>query len=95
MRNILLLPRRLLVRLISLYQMTLSPDHGPLKDLYAYGYCRHTPTCSQYAKQIVEQRGVIVGGSKTVWRLLHCTPFHSPSEAKILEITKSDETFKK
>ena len=65
MRNIFehirLLPRKLIAWLIVGYQHTLSPDHGPLKALNPYGYCRHSPTCSEYAKKMIMERGVLVG----------------------------------
>lgn len=67
-------PRRVLVLLIELYQRTLSPDHGPLKDLHPYGYCRHSPTCSQYAKEVIAKRGAVLGATLATWRVLSCNP---------------------
>ena len=77
------LPRTLLIGLIDLYQATLSPDHGPLRHLHPYGFCRHEPTCSQYAKQVLRERGVIRGLVLTIRRLLTCTPWKKPSEERI------------
>ncbi|MBT5237379.1 membrane protein insertion efficiency factor YidD [Candidatus Peregrinibacteria bacterium] len=82
-RNIWHLPRKAISELISLYQHTLSPDHGPLKGLYPYGYCRHEPTCSVYCKEVVEKRGVVLGIPLSLWRILSCNPFAKPSEKKL------------
>jgi uncharacterized protein len=37
--------------------------------------CRFTPTCSQYAIEAVQKRGVMRGLFLGVWRLLRCHPF--------------------
>jgi len=37
--------------------------------------CRFLPTCSEYAIEAVERRGVVVGVAKATWRLLRCHPF--------------------
>lgn len=36
--------------------------------------CRYLPTCSEYAIEAVETRGVLVGSAKALWRLLRCNP---------------------
>lgn len=36
--------------------------------------CRYLPTCSEYCVEAIEKRGVLVGLSKTAWRLLRCNP---------------------
>lgn len=86
LNHILALPRNLIVRLITLYQQTLSPDHGPLRHLSPYGYCRHTPTCSAYAKEVIAKRGVLIGVLLSVKRILSCNPWTKPSEQKIKEL---------
>lgn len=70
------IPRNFLVFIISVYQKTLSPDHGPLKKLYPFGYCRFSPTCSDYGKEVIKKRGVVVGGAKTLYRIARCNPFN-------------------
>ncbi|MFH1767158.1 MAG: membrane protein insertion efficiency factor YidD [Patescibacteria group bacterium] len=67
-RNIAIFP-------IFLYQKTLSFDHGPLKILYPYGYCRFHPTCSEYAKQSIIKKGIILGSILGIWRVLRCNPW--------------------
>lgn len=78
--------RKLLIFLIGLYQQTLSPDHGPLKDLYPYGYCRHEPTCSEYSKQVIASRGALIGSLLTIKRVLSCNPFAKPSDEKLRKL---------
>lgn len=68
--------KRGLINLIKFYQKTLSLDHGPLKGLRPYGFCRFYPTCSDYAIQAIEKYGIIRGGFKAVWRVLRCNPFN-------------------
>jgi uncharacterized protein len=36
--------------------------------------CRFLPTCSEYAIEAVQQRGVVVGGTLAAWRILRCNP---------------------
>ncbi|MDP4000986.1 MAG: membrane protein insertion efficiency factor YidD [bacterium] len=62
------------IGLIVLYQKTFSPDHGPLKKNYPYGYCKFYPTCSMYAKKVLDSQG-IVGIPKIFYRILRCNPF--------------------
>ena len=70
-------PRYIAIKLLKLYQKTLSLDHGIFKFLYPRGFCRFQPTCSDYAIQAVEKYGFVKGGIKAVWRVLRCNPFNS------------------
>jgi len=69
-------PRLFVVRLINIYQKTLSFDHGPIKHLYPDGFCRFTPSCSEYGKGVILKYGVVVGGFKAVWRIMRCNPWN-------------------
>lgn len=60
---------------IRAYQKTLSPDHGPLKRLFPYGYCRFHPTCSDYGAEAYRQHGFFRGTALTAWRVCRCNPF--------------------
>jgi hypothetical protein len=62
-----------LVILLKFYQKTLSFDHGFLKFLFPYGYCKYYPSCSQYAVLSLEKYGVR-GISKSIKRVFSCTP---------------------
>lgn len=61
--------------LIRLYQKTISFDHGLLRIFYPNGYCKFYPTCSEYAAQAIEKRGVLKGSYLAMRRVLRCHPF--------------------
>ena len=84
-RNIWHLPRNTIVLLMRGYQQTLSPDHGPLRHLYGFGYCRHSPTCSQFAINAVLEHGASWGSILAIRRVLTCHPWRTPDQKKILE----------
>jgi len=63
------------LKLIKIYQKTLSFDHGPLKVLFPDGFCRFYPTCSDYGYQAIAKYGLIKGGLMTGGRILRCNPF--------------------
>jgi hypothetical protein len=68
-------PRFVILKLIRIYQKTLSFDHGIFKEMFPGGYCRFHPTCSEYTYQSIEKHGLIKGGLKGAWRILRCNPF--------------------
>lgn len=63
------------LKIIKLYQKTLSFDHGLMKVFFPQGYCKYHPTCSEYAYKSVEKYGIFKGGIKAFWRVLRCNPF--------------------
>ena len=63
-----LLPRRLGILCIRGYQWTLSPLIG--------NQCRFHPTCSQYAIEALEARGLLRGSLLAIRRIGRCHPFH-------------------
>jgi len=65
---------KLVLKLIKIYQKTLSPDTGWFSYKHPYGYCRYYPTCSNYTYQAIEKYGLIKGGLKSIGRLLRCNP---------------------
>jgi len=67
--------RFLVLKLIRGYQKTLSLDHGFLKERYPYGWCRFSPTCSEYAYQAINKYGLVNGVLLALKRLLRCHPF--------------------
>lgn len=67
--------RFLVLKLIRLYQRTLSPDHGFLSHRHPYGFCRFQPTCSEYTYSAVEKYGILKGGTLGFWRILRCNPW--------------------
>ncbi|MBP7057067.1 membrane protein insertion efficiency factor YidD [Candidatus Gracilibacteria bacterium] len=65
------------LRLIDLYQKTLSPDHSRLGHYwYPQGFCRFHPSCSEYTKQALLRYGLLRGLFRGAWRVLRCNPWH-------------------
>jgi len=69
------LPRNILVLIVRVYQKTLSPDHGWPRVLYPGGYCKYSPSCSEYARLSLIKDGAIKGVIKAVWRFIRCNPW--------------------
>ncbi len=59
---------RFLVAVLRGYQTYVSPALPPS--------CRFYPTCSAYAMEALQLRGVMVGSWLTLVRLLRCAPWH-------------------
>ncbi|MBM3253679.1 MAG: membrane protein insertion efficiency factor YidD [Candidatus Omnitrophica bacterium] len=59
--------KRVIIFLITLYRNLCSNNM-----LY---YCRFYPTCSQYAIESIEEKGIIKGLFFLVFRILRCNPF--------------------
>lgn len=55
-----------LLLLIALYQLFISPLLGPR--------CRFYPSCSCYAKQALQERGLMMGCWLSLCRLCRCHP---------------------
>ena len=68
----------ILIKIIELYQSTVSPDHGLFKDRYPFGYCRFYPSCSEYTKQSIQKNGSLKGIVDGGVRLLKCNPYVKP-----------------
>lgn len=61
-----LLPRRIVVGMITIYQKLVSPRMGV--------NCRYRPTCSAYTAEAVTRFGVVRGGLLGLRRLGRCHP---------------------
>ncbi len=59
---------KLFVGIIRLYQIGISPLLGPS--------CRFTPTCSQYAIEVIRKNGPLKGTFRALVRILKCHPWH-------------------
>lgn len=68
--------KKIVIFLITVYQKTLSFDHSPLKMFYPHGFCRFTPTCSEYGKEAIEKYGVAKGSAMAAWRVARCNPWN-------------------
>jgi putative membrane protein insertion efficiency factor len=80
------LPARASVFFVRAYQKTVSPDHALLRHLFPYGYCRHEPTCSEYAIQRLQSDIYPVALVKITKRILSCNPWTKLSEEKMKKI---------
>ncbi len=60
-------PRRWMTWPIRFYQRWISR--------FTPAMCRFHPTCSEYAAQASERRGLWRGGLLALWRILRCQPF--------------------
>ena len=58
--------KRFLLKLIHIYQSIPGRHHE---------LCRYTPTCSNYAKEAIEEYGSLRGSIMTIKRILRCNPF--------------------
>ena len=59
--------KKVLIMLIKFYRRRISPMKKPC--------CRFYPTCSAYAIEAIEKKGVIRGSVMAIWRILRCNPF--------------------
>ena len=59
--------KSLILSSLRFYKARISPQLPPA--------CRYTPTCSEYAIEAIERRGVLVGGFLAAKRVLSCNPF--------------------
>jgi putative membrane protein insertion efficiency factor len=59
--------QKILVFFIRLYQILISPLIG--------GQCRFYPSCSNYAIEAIEKKGIIKGFFLSLWRILRCGPW--------------------
>ena len=59
--------KKIFINLIKLYQFTISPLLGT--------NCRFVPSCSNYAIQSIEEKGVVKGVYFSLRRVLKCHPF--------------------
>ena len=57
---------RLFLSLIRIYKMMISP--------YMPGQCRFDPTCSAFAFEAIEIRGVVTGSWLAAKRVIRCHP---------------------
>ena len=58
--------KKLLLKLIYIYQITPFSSHSK---------CKYYPTCSNYAKEAIEEYGCIKGLFLSLKRIIKCNPF--------------------
>jgi len=64
LKKILIFPFVLLIRF---YKVAISP--------YTPSTCRYHPTCSSYALEALQKRGLFVGGWLAIKRIFSCHPW--------------------
>ncbi len=64
--------KKIVIKLISFYQIYLSFDRGVLAIFAPGGACKQSPTCSEYTKQMVEKYGILIGVYKGIRRVISC-----------------------
>ncbi|HEX7042513.1 MAG TPA: membrane protein insertion efficiency factor YidD [Patescibacteria group bacterium] len=68
--------------LLKIYKIFISPIlHQALGVKHA---CRYLPTCSEFAIIHVKKDGIVIGGFKSLLRVLYCQPF-APSLPRFLK----------
>jgi len=70
-----LLPKKIILLIIRLYQIIFSPDQGFLK-IFGFSVCRFYPTCSQYSFGAIERFGFFKGCLLGLKRIARCHPFN-------------------
>ncbi|OGY90012.1 MAG: membrane protein insertion efficiency factor YidD [Candidatus Komeilibacteria bacterium RIFCSPLOWO2_01_FULL_45_10] len=71
------------LKVIRLYQRTLSLDSGWFSYRHPHGYCRFYPRCSEYCYQAIAKHGILKGSALGLRRILKCHPFNKGGEDKI------------
>lgn len=61
--------------LIRIYQAYLSPDHSKLIKHFPNGYCKFSPTCSEFTYEAIERYGLILGSLMGMARIIRCNPW--------------------
>ncbi|MCI0401284.1 MAG: membrane protein insertion efficiency factor YidD [Gammaproteobacteria bacterium] len=79
--------QKFLINSVRLYCYFISPLLG--------AHCRFYPTCSSYAREAIEQHGVVIGLGLALWRLCSCHPFHpggyDPVPSKVIKRGNGDD----
>lgn len=65
---------KLSIKIIEIYQKTVSPNHSFIGQFFPKMGCKYYPSCSEYTKQAIKQYGVVKGGGLGVARILKCNP---------------------
>jgi putative membrane protein insertion efficiency factor len=66
LETLIRLLKHLIISFIKLYKYFISPLLLPS--------CRFQPTCSEYAVQVIEKHGLLIGVFYSLKRLLRCNP---------------------
>jgi putative membrane protein insertion efficiency factor len=67
--------KKIIISIIGFYQMILS--NLILQLTGTSNACRFSPTCSEYAKLSISEKGLFKGSYLSIVRLLKCQPFYN------------------
>ena len=73
------LVNKIAIKLIRLYQITLSPFVGM--------QCKFEPSCSRYACDCFAHHGFFKGFGLMVWRILRCNPWSQGGHDPVIKQT--------
>jgi len=80
--------QHILIFLVRAYRLLISPAQAFL--FGGHSGCRFTPTCSQFAMEVVRERGALTGTFLAVKRICRCHPWgdcgHDPVPEKEVRI---------
>jgi len=65
----------IIIKIIQIYQHTISPDHSHGGKAMPFVGCKFYPSCSEYGIQTLKKRGFLLGFPRVVWRILRCHPW--------------------
>lgn len=75
--------KQIVLLFLTFYKKIISPLlHQALGTTHA---CRYSPTCSEYAKIHITQEGIVIGGIKSLARLMYCQPFAKKLPAALVK----------
>ena len=63
--------KQFIIVCIEWYQQNFSNDHSK----HASGFCRFTPSCSEYSKQCFKKYSLLIAFYKSIVRIFKCHPF--------------------
>lgn len=69
--------KKIILKLIKIYQKILSPDHSWVRHFRISGTCKFRPTCSEYTYSAIDKYGILKGAWLGLKRLARCHPFNS------------------
>lgn len=80
MNKIILIPKKVAIYIIKIYQKYISPRKS--------SSCKYYPTCSNYAIQAIDKYGIIKGSIMAILRIIRCNPF-SKRRSRLSKVDRS------
>ena len=74
--------KKILIGLIKIYQSVPGSFHN---------YCRHIPTCSNYAIEAIERFGTFRGTIISIKRILRCRPHGTSGYDPVIKEDKNEK----